>query len=110
MAMSEARERLYCIAGGGDAELTQPHAAEIQAALFDLARDNARLVKRIEHATKDLQDQADKLTAQVVAEELRANRLQREVDRWKAAHARLRGKVRRMRAAVRVAMSSEVKR
>lgn len=101
MAMSEARMRLFLLAGGGENTIEQPHAAEIQASLFDAERDRARLVRRIEQATTDLQAQADRLVAQVVSEEQRANRLQREADRWRAAHAKLRGRVRRMHATIR---------
>ena len=77
----EARQVLYAIAVGQGPGLTREQAAIINVQLFDLARDNARLIKRIENATKDLQAQADQLVGQVVAEEARAALAERKLQR-----------------------------
>jgi hypothetical protein len=78
---TEARRVLFAIAGGQDVRLTLDQAAWVYSQLFTLARDNARLIKRIENATKDLQAQADQLVGQVVAEEARAALAERKLQR-----------------------------
>lgn len=77
----DARQTLFAIAGGELLMVTPEAARVLLAKLYDLGRDNARLVRRIETATKDLQAQADKLVSQVVSEERRAHAAERKLRR-----------------------------
>lgn len=79
--VTRARATLWAIACGQVARLTNDEAGALWALLNDLERNQGQLRRRIEAATKDLHVQADRLVAQVVSEEQRANALQMELDK-----------------------------
>jgi len=78
--VARARATLWAMACGQDARLTGDEAVALWTQLNDHERNLGLLRRRIEAATKDLHDQADRLVAQVLSEEQRANALQREID------------------------------
>ena len=81
--LTRARATLWAIACGQVARLTNDEAGALWEQLNEHERNLGQLRRRIEAATKDLHAQADRLVAQVVSEEQRANQLQNELDKLK---------------------------